>query len=330
MREIRITDNEAGKKLDKFLNQYFSEAGMGFLYKMLRKKNIVLNKKKATGKEVLKADDVISVFFSDETFDKFANNNMDKYGEYKSAFERFGSIPVIYEDSNVLILNKPAGILTQKAENSDLSINEWLIGYLLNKGEYSKEELVSFRPSVCNRLDRNTSGLVICSKSLKGARKMSEIIKDRSLKKFYRTIVTGTLKEDMHIDGYLIKDEKENTVKLFTREVEGSSKIETSFRVLDNFSKEQGLSFTELEVELHTGKTHQIRAHLSSIGHPVAGDTKYGISNYNKFLKEKFGLKYQFLHAERVEFPNMDEEFEVLSGKIISAELPEIYHRIKG
>lgn len=333
MKEIHITSNEAGKKLDKFLSQYFSNASMGFLYKMLRKKNIVLNKKKATGKEALSEGDVISVFFADETFDKFANNSADNNDEYLNAYKRFGNLEIIYEDEHIVLINKPSGILTQKAEGNDASLNEWLIGYLLSEGKLNKEELKSFRPSVCNRLDRNTSGIVICSKSLAGARKMAEILKDRSLQKYYRTIVSGTFTEAIEVDGYLVKDEKTNTVRLVDSEVKDSSRIKTGFKPLRNYeltlSDGKAVKLSEVEVLLHTGKPHQIRAHLASLGYPIVGDSKYGNERLNKKLKEDFKLKYQLLHAERLIFPEFDDEFSYLSGKELKAGLPELFQKLQ-
>jgi 23S rRNA pseudouridine955/2504/2580 synthase len=361
MREIKINDNEAGKRLDKFLSQYFTGTTMGFLFKMLRKKNIVLNKKKASGKELLQKGDVISVFFSDETFDKFANkfaNASDAssdagpkdlsgvFKEYENAYKRFGELEIIYEDENILLINKPAGILSQKAEPKDLSLNEWLIGYLLAKENIPKDSLVTFRPSVCNRLDRNTSGIVICSKSLQGARGMAQGLKDRSIHKYYSTIVSGKITENAHISGYLIKDEKNNKVRLIdekeAKNLKNADKIETSYEVLrylklqpqgtDGKKVNTGLEnmfFSELSVCLITGKPHQIRAHLSSTGHPIIGDSKYGNSNINKFFRDYAGLKYQLLHAGRLEFPEFFGELSNLSGKIFEAGLSPEYIKIK-
>ncbi len=337
MREIIISNNEAGKKLDKFLSQYFTGTTMGFLYKMLRKKNITLNKKKATGKEVLKIDDVISVFFSDETFDKFSNkyvsDSADTTREYERAYKSIGNLDIIYEDDHILLVNKTAGLLTQKSDSNDLSLNEWLLGYLLNKNAISKSSISTFRPSVCNRLDRNTSGIVICSKSLIGAREMARLLKSREIHKFYRTIVIDKITEDKHIKGYLIKDKKTNQVKLFDKEVADSVPIDTSFKVLLNgqirTTYGEILEITELEVELHTGKTHQIRAHLASIGHPIIGDTKYGNKAVNMKLKNDTGLKSQLLHSQRIEFPGLEGELEYLSGKTFMADIPDQYKRVK-
>ncbi|WP_408071172.1 RluA family pseudouridine synthase [Butyrivibrio sp. JL13D10] len=346
MREIKIDSNAEGKRLDKFLGSYFSECSMGFLFKMLRKKNITLNSKKADGKEKLKSGDVISVFFSDETFDKFVNKHAktgrsddnNELSEFEKAFKKYHNIDIVYEDDNILLLNKPAGILSQKAERNDLSMNEWLLGYLLDKKAITSETLSVFRPSVCNRLDRNTSGLLICSKSLIGAQKMSEILRNRSLHKFYKTIVVGTMDSDASIYGFLYKDEKTNTVKLYNEIPKSEnintgdfSEIKTSYKVLRKGilnSQRNKTVFTELEVLLHTGKTHQIRAHLASTGHPIIGDSKYGDSRVNLNIKDVFGLKYQLLHSSRLEFPQMEGELSYLSGKIFEADTPAIYNKI--
>lgn len=323
MKEINIGKNEEGKRFDSFLKSYLKEASGGFIYKMLRKKNITLNDKKADGKEKLCAGDSIKIFFSDETFIKMRGeegvqkNNIPS----ESDIEKLGEFPVIYEDDNVILVNKPVGMLTQKAKAEDFSLNEWLIDYLLKKGDVSKESLETYRPSVCNRLDRNTSGLVICAKTLVGARKMNEIIKDRSVSKYYRSIVTGKLSESMSLKGYLFKDEKKNTVKIQKANPHDDrySYIETQYEPLKYIPDKD---LTLLEVKLITGKPHQIRAHLSSIGHPIIGDIKYGGPKLS-------GLNHQLLHSYRLIFPDkMEQPFSSLSGREFYAELPNIFLEI--
>ena len=345
MKEIKVDNNSAGKRFDKFLGSYFSECSMGFIFKMLRKKNITLNGKKATGKELLSNGDIIAVFFSDETFYKFANKHISaevssksNTYEYEKAYNRIGHLDIVYEDDHILLINKPVGILSQKAEAKDVSVNEWLIGYLLDKNVITSESLGTFRPSVCNRLDRNTSGLLICSKSLSGARKMAEVLKDRSLHKYYKTIVVGNVKNNSHLSGYLYKDKKTNKVSL-VKEIPSSnanksdySAIETSFEVLRHGMYEsncKNTEFTELEVLLHTGKTHQIRAHLSSEGHPIIGDGKYGNARVNDLLKKDFGLKFQLLHSYKLVFPKIEGELSYLSDKVFEAKLPDLFLKIE-
>lgn len=323
MQEFKIGTNEAGQRLDKFLHKYLKEAGNGFLYKMLRKKNITLNRKKADGKEILIVGDEVQFFFSDETFLKFRGSSLQ---QYKLAYEKLKGIKVIYENEHVIFLNKPVGILSQKSTPTDLSINEWLIGYLLVNGKITGEQLETFRPSICNRLDRNTSGLMICGKSFQGSQQMNSLIKERKVRKFYRTFVKGKLGESAYIKGYLKKDEKLN--KVFLKETCENDKeyvpIETAYEPI--FSRN---GITYLEVELITGKTHQIRAHLASIDHPLLGDEKYGDRKWNQSFKNVKLPKWQLLHSYRVKFPELDGEFAELSDREFIAEEPEIYGLLK-
>lgn len=323
MQEFKIGTNEAGQRLDKFLHKYLKEAGNGFLYKMLRKKNITLNRKKADGKEILIVGDEVQFFFSDETFLKFRGSSLQ---QYKLAYEKLKGIKVIYENEHVIFLNKPVGILSQKSAPTDLSINEWLIGYLLVNGKITGEQLETFKPSICNRLDRNTSGLMICGKSFQGSQQMNSLIKERKVRKFYRAFVKGKLGESAYIKGYLKKDEKLN--KVFLKETCENDKeyvpIETAYEPI--FSRN---GITYLEVELITGKTHQIRAHLASIGHPLLGDEKYGDRKWNQSFKNVKLPKWQLLHSYRVKFPELDGEFAELSDREFIAEEPEIYGLLK-
>ena len=343
MQEFKIGPNEAGQRLDKFLHKYLKEAGSGFLFKMLRKKNITLNKKKADGKEMLQTGDLVQFFFSDETFEKFrgasiGNSSGDKgdkhtkddkvFSQYQKAYETLKNIEIIYENQHVLFLNKPAGILSQKSAPTDLSVNEWLIGYLLATKALTAEQMETYKPSICNRLDRNTSGLIICGKSFLGSQQMNKLIKDRKVKKYYRTFVKGEVSKAEHIKGYLRKDESTNIVTLKETiketEKEQYAAIETAYEPISHKR-----DYTYLEVELITGKTHQIRAHLSSIGHPLLGDGKYGDRNWNQKYKAMQIPNWQLLHSYRIEFPEMDGELADLSEKSFVAWEPAIYEKLK-
>lgn len=328
MQSYQIGPNEAGQRFDKFLHKYMPQATTSFFYKMLRKKNITLNGKKAEGKEILTVGDKISFFFSDETFKKFRgiteghNKKGNDTGEYKKAYESLKGIQVLYEDEHVVILNKPAGILSQKSEEKDMSLNEWMIGYLLLENQITPKSLETFKPSVCNRLDRNTSGIVLCGKSLAGSQELSRLIKERSVGKFYRTFVNGHMKEGARITGSLVKDDKTNKVTVHKEKGLGQD-IETAYEPIENIK-----NMTYLEVELITGKTHQIRAHLASIGHPIAGDGKYGNPELNEKIKGEMGVRWQLLHAYRMEFPVLTGTLENLSGKVITAPLPTVFEKI--
>lgn len=309
MKLITVHKQEEGQRLVKLLGAYLKEAPNSFFYKMLRKKNITLNGKKADGTEKLKCGDEIRLFLSDETYEKFAGKVQPK--------EKFpmAKLNIVYEDSNVIFINKPAGMLSQKSVPSDVSLNEYLLGYLEKSGQWKQEESKAFRPSVCNRLDRNTSGMVICGKSMAGLQQMAALLKDRSLHKYYLCLVKGVMTESQHLEGYLLKDENSNQVKIFQKETEGAARIITEYEPLYTEGET-----TLLKVTLVTGKSHQIRAHLSSIGHPIIGDPKYGERKVNAFFRETHGIKNQMLHAWKLTFPELAKPLDNLSEKSFEAE----------
>ena len=313
MKLITVHKQEEGQRLVKLLGAYLKEAPTSFFYKMLRKKNITLNGKKADGTEKLKSGDEIRLFLSDETYEKFAGKARPK--------EKFptAKLNIVYEDSNVIFINKPAGMLSQKSVSSDVSLNEYLLGYLEKRGRWKQEESRAFRPSVCNRLDRNTSGMVICGKSMAGLQQMSALLKDRSLHKYYLCLVKGIMTESQHLEGYLLKNESTNQVQIFKEEAEGASHIITEYEPLYTEGE-----VTLLKVTLVTGKSHQIRAHLSSIGHPIIGDPKYGDRKMNAFFRETHGVQNQMLHAWKLSFPEMPAPLDNLSGKSFEAEPPKL------
>ena len=274
MKQLVMNEIDSGQRLDKFLGKYLSEAPKSFIYKMLRKKNIVLNGKKADGSEKLDVGDEIKLFFSQDTLEKFCGKTREGAA---------GNLDVVYEDEQVLFVNKPVGMLSQKAAREDVSLVEYLTGYLLENGSLTKEDLRTFHPGVCNRLDRNTSGLVAAGKTLQGLQLLSEAFQDRRMHKFYLAFVAGRLEKPAHIKGYLWKDEKRNKVLVQQEEQKGSLPIETRYTPLA--CSQSGA--TLLKVELLTGRSHQIRSHLASIGHPVIGDWKYGEEKWNQRFRRQ-------------------------------------------
>lgn len=314
MQEIIVSANEAGQRFDKLLAKYLNEAPKSFLYKMLRKKNIVLNGKKATGNEKLVVGDSVKLFLSDETIEKFSKTEVVRTNM---------KLDIIYEDAHVLMINKPVGMLSQKADAKDESLVEHIISYLLESGQLSEEELRSFKPSICNRLDRNTSGLLVAGKSLVGLQTMGELFKTRSLRKYYRCLVVGNIKEQEYIKGYLTKDENTNKVSILQTEIKDSLPIETEYKPLWSNNH-----CTLLEVHLITGRTHQIRAHLASQGHPIIGDYKYGNRKMNDVYKKKYQVESQLLHAYRLEMPALDGGFKAISEKQFIAPLPKLFQTI--
>lgn len=319
MREFIINENEAGQRLDKLLAKYLNLAPKSFIYKMLRKKNITLNGKKALGSEITSLGDDIKFFLADETFDKFSRTEVQM-----TDFE----LDIIYEDKNVLLINKPAGVLSQKSTPEDVSINEHVISYMLKTNQITIEDLKSFKPSVCNRLDRNTSGIIVAGKTLIALQELSRIFKDRSVGKYYKCIVFGNVLRPAVIQGYLKKDNSNNTVDISKDCDDESTYIETHYEPLYYNDYRNA---TLLKVKLITGKTHQIRAHLASIGHPLIGDAKYGDRKVNMLYKSEYGIEHQMLHSYKITFPEFDNELKDISLKTFRApDNPDFDKVLKG
>lgn len=339
MKELEIHSNESGQRFDKFLKKYLKKAPDSFIYKMLRKKNIVLNKKKADGREILAVGDKVKLFLSDETIEKFSGAAMERSQSLDSLLLKDrGKLlrpEILYEDSQVIFFNKPSGVLSQKAKPDDVSMAEYVVSYLIGSGQMKEEELLTFRPSVCNRLDRNTSGIIAAGKTLAGLQELSELFRNRTLKKYYLCIVQGRVCEQAHIKGFLGKDEGTNKVCILTEKdrqgiglteevkAQDYAPIETEY-IPVAYNQETTL----LKVHLITGRTHQIRAHLASQGHPVLGDYKYGSRKVNEVYKVKYGIADQLLHAYELQMP---ETFGVLSGiseKTVTAKVPSVFWKV--
>lgn len=317
MRQLTAGPNEAGQRLDKLLSKYLSQAPKSFLYKMMRKKNITLNGRKCDGSERLVEGDEIRMFLADETIEKFSGSHLTP--EHPAQFFGNRLCQIVYEDSHILLMNKPSGILSQKAKESDVSLVEMMIRYLLDSGQITEKSLQTFRPSVCNRLDRNTSGLIAAGKSLKGLQILSQAFHDRTIHKYYQCIVAGCVPEPKKIEGFLKKDPKTNQVTISRTAFPDSQPIATEYIPLAS-----GSGFTLLQVTLLTGRTHQIRAHLASIGHPIVGDGKYGIKAVNEKVKEEYGISSQLLHSWKLTMPDkLPAPLSYLAGKSFFADLPK-------
>lgn len=302
MRTYCIGTNEAGQRLDKYLHKLMPGASSGFLYKMLRKKNIVCNQKKSVGSQHLVCGDQITLYLSDDTMAKFGVSDLTATAAYAPVLEKSARIEqqvqaldILYEDHDLIIINKPAGMLSQKAQPQDISANELVIQYLLDTKAVTPKELGTFRPSVCNRLDRNTSGILIAGKTLHGLQMMSAQLKERSIAKYYQCLAVGQLCQPQHLKGYLYKDTKKNQAVITDKERAGGQWIETAYRPLHVYE-----NYTLLEVHLITGRPHQIRAHLAAIGNPIVGDTKYGARTKDSQLCKQAQIRRQLLHAYRL------------------------------
>ncbi|GKX28899.1 pseudouridine synthase [Vallitalea longa] len=301
MKEITISKYESNQRVDKYLLKYLNKASKSFLYKMLRKKRIKLNKKRIVGNEILKENDIIQIYMSDETIQKFSITNINKNISI--------SHKIVYEDDNILICDKPVGLLSQPNDNTSISLVDEITTYLYKKGDYDPEVTKGYRPGICNRLDRNTSGLVIAGKNMKSLQELNKLIAESKLDKHYMCIVSGLITATNTIEGYLDKDTINNKVTISTDSGKGSY-IKTIYKPL-----KIGKDYTLLDVKIITGKSHQIRAHLSSIGHPIIGDYKYGNRKINDIFKKKFKLTHQLLHAYKITFHIDNGELRYLDNK---------------
>ncbi|MGL4484216.1 MAG: RluA family pseudouridine synthase [Anaerovoracaceae bacterium] len=291
MVKIEIQENDAGQRLDRFLRKRYNNAKLSFIYKMART-SLKLNGKKANIKTVLNKNDVLEIFLNPQIEAELIGNK--KINTAKVRFE------TLYENADILIINKPYGVLTHgtKEEKKETLTNQVYL-YLMNKEEYDPSKENSFSPAAANRLDRNTTGVITFGKTAKGLRNLNTLFRERDeIKKYYLTIVKGELTEEQTLEASIIKDENENKVTVSSGKKEEEAKsIVTKIYPLSNKN-----GYSLVKVELSTGRTHQIRAQLAVIGHPIIGDNKYGNKTVNKFFKEKFNLSAQLLHSNSLQF----------------------------
>lgn len=302
MKSFEIKDNDKNQRLDKFLTKSVPNLPQSLMYKYIRTKRIKVNHKRAEISTRLNKGDIVEMYINDEFFAP----SKTRY-DFMSASKK---LDIIYEDGNIILLNKPAGLLCHP---DDKEYNDTLITrikrYLYEKGEFNPEEENSFTPSLVNRIDRNTMGIVIGAKNAESLRILNQKMKDRELHKYYCLIVHGCPKKKKDIlTGYLEKDEKKNLVTVSHKKGDNKKEIRTKYEVLETRG-----NLSLVEVELLTGRTHQIRSHFASIGNPLLGDGKYGT---NKLNKEK-GYKKQCLCSYKLTFDFSTDGgiLEYLNGK---------------
>lgn len=281
MKTLIIGENDANLRIDRFLQKTVPLLPKQLLYKYIRLKRIKLNGKRCDASQRLANGDELSLYINNEFFEK----------DIISFLDAPRGLNIVYEDENILLTDKPPGMLVHedKAERRDTLINRILL-YLYEKGEYQPQNELSFAPALCNRIDRNTGGIVIAAKNAESLRIINEKIKNREITKLYLCLVHGLpVKRADILKGYHIKDSENNLVKILLNPAENAKTALTKYKVIKN-SGDSSL----LEVELLTGRTHQIRAHMASIGHPLIGDTKYGTNRMNKFIKQKYQALYSY------------------------------------
>ncbi len=351
MVEVRIGTNEQGQRLDRFLRKYLPGMPLSMVYRVIRK-DVKVNGKRQANVYMLEDGDVIQLYLDQNLVDGFRSRGAA--GEHGGAGKGSdGSMlagrprktfRIAYEDDEILIADKPAGLLTHgdRTEKSKHLTNQ-VQDYLIEKGEYSPRNEKTFAPAPVNRIDRNTSGLVIFAKNYDALKKFNKYIRGREkIRKIYLTVVCGRIDKDLKLSGMIKKDESRNISGMVDPDEAsgrdcGNEQAETlKSRTAVTYVKPlkswtiKGMGDTEFtlaEVEIETGRTHQIRVQLADAGYPLAGDPKYGDPAVNRKLRERFGLTHQLLTAARLEFGDMDE-YPELSGKTVEAKLPKVFEKV--
>lgn len=315
VREIVVTKQNAGQRAERFLKKYLNEAPLGFLYKLFRKKDVKANGHWIAKDYILQEGDVVRVYVSEEQLEDFKKPRAVKKAEFP--------YPIAYEDENVLIVNKPKGILVYGDKTGVReTLGNAVLDYLYLKGEYDPDD-ASFTPSPAHRIDRNTSGLVIYGKNNLALQELTALFKDRNeIEKRYLALVLGDLSQNGEIAKPLWKDA--NNGRVYVKPIEKGGKMAlTRYTVKQRFGE-----YTLVEAELVTGRTHQIRVHFASIGHPLVGDEKYGDFASCRFVKKATGLESQLLHAYSVTFLDVGGVLSNLAHKTVRADLPADYVKI--
>ncbi len=309
MKEIQISKEACNQRVDKYVRKMLNDAPLSFIYKLFRKKDVKINGRWVTIDYILQTDDVLRVYITDAQLEEF--NNPRPVKDVKLTHE------IIYEDDNILLINKPKGLLVHGDEKEKrLTLTNQVLNYLFSTGVYDPKRDVGFTPAPAHRLDRNTSGIVVFGKNIQALQQLLQLFKNKNqIEKHYLTLVAGILKGEGKIDFPLKKDAESGLVTVAHNERDGQEAL-TLFS-----AKEQLQGFTLLDVQIITGRTHQIRAHMLAINHPVVGDGKYGDFNTNKFFKVNFKYETQFLHADRIVFKTINGPLSYLSGKTFTAKL---------
>ncbi len=306
MKEITVTKANDGQRIEKFIRHYLSEAPLGYIYKAFRKKDIKINGHWVKKDAVVHEGDVVRIYVTDQQLADFAKP--------KEVVSKPFNHPIVYEDENILIVNKPSGLLVMGDEKEKrVTLANDVLSYLYGKGEYDPKDS-SFTPSPAHRLDRNTSGIIVFGKTDEALKELTRLFKERDdIDKRYLALVAGIPpKDEGLIDAPLLKDPAMGLVKVSKE----GKEAKTKYKVLEKYE-----DTSLLELELLTGRTHQIRVHLSYIGHPIIGDGKYGDFEMNRIYKTRYRINNQFLIAYSLSFKKVQGKLEYLSGKTFKINL---------
>ncbi len=309
---IEIGTNEAGQRCDKFLRKLLKDVPLSAIYKAFRKGDIRVNGKKIKEQYVLEEGDTIIIKY------------LKSSGEKKEFVRIDNNFKVTYEDENMLMVEKWPNLLVHSdTKGGAPTLTDYVLSYLYDKGDYQPEKEITFTPAPCNRLDRNTSGIVIFGKNFKYLKVLNEAIRERDIEKYYMALVSGRIKDGIY-RGYILKNEDANISKVYKTEVPNSKEIAMEVKNIQSCG-----TFSHIEIHLLTGRSHQLRAHLSELGNPIVGDTKYGDKKLNSFFVNRYGLDYQFLYAYKVIFKSDLEELEYMKNKTIAESLPPVLKKIR-
>lgn len=310
--KIVIGPNEAGQRVDKFVRKWLKDVPLSAIFKAFRKGDVKVNGKKTKEKYSLLEGDIVETYY------------ISSEPEKKKFIRIDNNFKVTYEDENMLILEKWPGVLVHSnSENGEPTLTDYVLSYLYDKGDYQPEKEVTFTPAPCNRLDRNTSGIVIFGKNFEALKLLNEMIRERTIKKYYTALVKGKLRDGLY-EGYIYKNEDANISKVFDSEMPNTKKIAMEVKTIQTCG-----TFSLIEIDLITGRSHQLRAHLSHLNHPIVGDNKYGDKKLNSFFNNKYGLNYQFLYAYKLIFKECPERLAYMENKTIAESLPPILKKIK-
>jgi 23S rRNA pseudouridine955/2504/2580 synthase len=312
--KINIGPNEAGQRLDKFLRKWLKDVPLSAIYRVIRKGDVKVNDKKVKEKYTLLDGDILEVRDIETT----STNKKEKFVRIEN------NLKITYEDSNMLLVEKWPGVLVHSDKNDgEPTLTDYVLSYLHDKGDYTPEKEITFTPAPCNRLDRNTSGIVIFGKNFEALKLLNEMIRERHIKKYYCALVKNRIKDGIY-EAYISKDEDNNISKVYDTEKPGTKKIAMEVKSVQS----DGL-FSFIEIELITGRSHQLRAHLAHLGNPIIGDTKYGDKKLNSFFNNKYALNYQFLYSYKVLFKDCPDKLEYMENKTIGESLPPVFKKIK-
>ncbi|MGL4606298.1 MAG: RluA family pseudouridine synthase [Eubacteriaceae bacterium] len=304
MKEFLIQRNEENQRLDRYLNKLMPLASKSFIQKMLRKKRIKLNSQKSEPQQIILSGDRVQIFFSEETLASFRRASKGSTPLQRSDLSAY-KFDILYEDSRLLVLNKPPNLLVHPDNKNEVTLIDLATEYLIQKNEYNPSENLTFSPACANRLDKNTTGIVLIPKDYPTLQQVTKDIREKNTKKIYMAFVKGTPPPSQRLTAYLEKDTEKNNVSLSkTRTSRAQKKVELFYKTIESHS-----GYSLLEIDLITGRSHQIRVQLASIGCPILGDPKYGDLLLNKALNKDFELKFQLLHNYRFTLVSQNQTF---------------------